>query len=85
MTIRVLKSGEKVIVDPVITIQRIYMVGPPTRFSIYRNLTSEPRSSIYASIWAVYPLLRPQKWNNRQDSGQRIFSVYAFSSLELPF
>lgn len=27
MTIRVLKSGERVIVDPGITIQRIYMVG----------------------------------------------------------
>ena len=28
MKIRLLKSGERVIVDPTITIQRIYMVNP---------------------------------------------------------
>ena len=85
MTVRVLKSGERVIVDPAITIQRIYMVSPLRSLLSYHMLKSKSRSSICASTWDVYPLLPPQKWNNLPDFGQRIFSVYAFLYLGLPF
>ena len=53
MTIRILKSGERVIVDPAMTIQRIYMVSLPYLSQYISFAKSHPRSSICASTWAV--------------------------------
>lgn len=47
MTIRILKSGERVIVDPAITIQRIYMVCPSPNSQSCHMLKNQDLLSVH--------------------------------------
>ena len=78
--VRVLKSGEKVIIDPGATIQRIYMVSRPMRCLVKKfNLVF--RSSICVLMLAHYPQLQPRRWRNGLTFGALSSSVYVCLSL----
>ena len=68
--IRVLKTGERVIVDPAITIQRIYMVGASHRDpKTFWPTNKQARYSTCALMWALCLRLLQRRWRKTPDTG----------------
>lgn len=71
--IRVEKNGERVIVDPATTIQRVFMVG---LLHCAINLTDfDHRSSISVSTWVLYLRSQPRKWRKTPAFGRHTYFV----------
>ena len=73
------KTGERVIIDPAITIQRIYMVSIIDSCPA-RNIANSRRSSTGVSTLDLSPCLPPHTWSVTLTSGRLTSCVSASSS-----